>query len=265
MGWTNGGQHTATILSVNADGSMTVYDNADWNGQTSYIGVHNVYYDQQTIPTTITIWRLTTDGLYLEKGTSADEILPGTIFNDHVLGFAGSDALSGAAGNDVLDGGTGNDTLIGGIGADTMIGGADNDTYYVDNAGDVVTENVNGGADIVFASVSYTLAANVENLTLAGSANINGTGNTLSNTLTGSFSNNVLDGGAGADTMIGGDGDDTFVVDDVGDVVTESFNGGIDTVNASITFSLAALVNVEHLIQYAHGKFRQQCARRRHW
>ena len=64
----------------------------------------------------------------------------------------------------------------------------------MDNTGDVVTENANEGTDTVQASVTYTLAANVENLTLTGTGNINGTGNTLDNVIIGNSGNNVLTG-----------------------------------------------------------------------
>ena len=94
-----------------------------------------------------------------------------------------------------------------------MIGGAGNDTYVVDATGDVVTELRPAGTDLVQSSASYTLSANVENLTLTGTGNINATGNTLNNMLTGNAGNNILDGGAGNDTMAGGAGNDTYVVD----------------------------------------------------
>lgn len=98
---------------------------------------------------------------------------------------------------------------------------AGNDCYVVDNASDLVIEEVNAGMDTVQASVSYTLGANLENLKLAGSAAIDGRGNTLANMLTGNAAanflhggdgNDVLDGQAGKDMVVGGAGNDTFLM-----------------------------------------------------
>ena len=104
-------------------------------------------------------------------------------------------------------------------GADTLVGLAEDDAYYVDNAGDVVVEQVGEGYDFVESIVSHTLTANVEELRLIGAANISGTGNALDNMLWGNVGNNRLDGGAGNDAMGGAEGNDTYGVDSVGDVL----------------------------------------------
>ena len=81
------------------------------------------------------------------------------------------------------------------------------------------------------ASVSYTLGGNVENLTLTGTGNINGTGNTLNNTLTGNAGNNTLNGGTGADTLTGGAGNDTLLGGSGSDTFVYMAGHGSDTVN----------------------------------
>jgi Ca2+-binding RTX toxin-like protein len=186
------------------------------------------------------------DGTAWDAPAMAAAAALGTTGDDQLFGFTDQNtSLSGLAGNDSLNTFAGNDMLDGGLGIDTMAGGMGNDLYIADNLGDVVTEALNAGTDTVQASISYTLGANVENLTLTGSAAINGTGNTLNNTLTGNDAANVLDGGAGTDTMAGGLGNDSYAVDSAADVVTEAVNAGTDTVLAGVTYTLGA--NVENL------------------
>ena len=145
----------------------------------------------------------------------------------------------GGAGNDTLKGNDAANTLIGGAGIDTMQGGLGNDTYEVTDVGDVVTEGLNEGTDTTWSYIAnYTLAANVEQLVLGGTAAINGTGNALDNALTGNAAANILDGGAGNDTLVGGLGNDTYLVDNIGDIVIELLTEGTETVSSSITYSL---------------------------
>lgn len=120
------------------------------------------------------------------------------------------DTLTGNDGDNSLDGGAGNDALDGGAGLDTLKGGAGNDSYVVDDAGDVIDENLNQGSDKVSSSVTYSLSDNVENLTLTGLSVINGTGNGQANALTGNTAANQLKGGAGNDTLDGKQGKDTL-------------------------------------------------------
>jgi Ca2+-binding RTX toxin-like protein/glucose/arabinose dehydrogenase len=133
--------------------------------------------------------------------------------NVETLVLQGSANLQGYgnSGANKLYGNSGNNLLNGGAGADIMVGGAGNDVYFVDDAGDLVGENASEGTDAVFATVNYTLSANVETLVLQGSGNLSGTGNALANKLHGNSGDNSLDGGADADLLRGNGGNDTFV------------------------------------------------------
>ncbi|HEY4731993.1 MAG TPA: calcium-binding protein, partial [Gammaproteobacteria bacterium] len=172
------------------------------------------------------------------------------------LTLTGTSAINGTGNslNNVLIGNSAANTLSGGTGSDTMSGGLGNDTYVVDNTGDIVTENADEGTDLVQSSVTYTLANNVENLTLTGTSSRSGTGNALNNiltgnsavnTLTGGAGNDTLNGGSGADILIGGTGDDIYVRDNSSDTVTENANEGIDLVQSSVTYTLGN--NAENL------------------
>jgi Ca2+-binding RTX toxin-like protein len=156
----------------------------------------------------------------------------------------GSVYATGNSLNNVITGNVGNNRLDGVTGDDTLVGGAGNDIYVI-NGGDVITEKANEGPDTVWSTMTYSLGANFENLTLQGNAAINATGNALNNVLIGNAANNSLSGGAGNDTMLGGAGNDTYSVDSTLDVVTENLNEGTDTVLSTVTYTLG--VNVENL------------------
>ncbi|MBA3623379.1 MAG: heme peroxidase, partial [Methylibium sp.] len=185
------------------------------------------------------------------------------------LTLTGAAAINGT-GNELANRITGNaaaNVLNGLGGIDTLIGGAGNDTYVVDGTGDVVTEALNEGTDLVQvigATASYTLGANVENLTRTGAGAFAATGNELGNrlqtnggadtllglggndTLLAGGGNDLLDGGTGADSMSGQAGNDTYVVDNTGDTVVEAAGGGTDTVQTTLgSYALGA--NVENL------------------
>lgn len=168
----------------------------------------------------------------------------GTAGADALMGGSGADRLFGLGGNDTLVGNDGNDTLDGGTGTDSMVGGLGDDVYIVDAATDIVVESASAGTDTVQTTVTLSaLAGNVENLVLLGSSALNGTGNTLANLIIGNSAANAINGGSGADTLQGGGGNDTYTVDNTGDVVIELAGEGIDLVNASVNYTLAAEVD----------------------
>ena len=165
------------------------------------------------------------------EGDAGNDQLTGGTGNDRLLGGTGNDRLAGDDGNDVLAGGDGDDTLAGGAGSDALAGGAGadkldggigrddlrgdagNDAYVIEHALDIDKSRADAGVDLVFASISYALGAQQENLTLTGSAALNATGNAFANILLGNARDNRLDGGAGVDRLRGGDGNDTLVYD----------------------------------------------------
>ncbi|MGE7966614.1 calcium-binding protein, partial [Pseudomonas sp. NPDC089918] len=213
----------------------------------------------------------------IERGTSLAEIDTVLSSINYTLGsnlenltLTGSDNLDGTGNalSNRLVGNNGNNTLDGGLGADVMIGGSGNDTYIVDNLKDAITEisTLASEIDTVRSSVSWTLGANLENLTLTGSDNLTGVGNTLNNVLTGNSGNNVLNGGTGLDTLIGGAGDDTYVLDQAGELalLQETADQGRDLLNityastpttGTVDLSQSNLQNVENVTLTGLGAF----------
>ncbi|QYZ69151.1 beta strand repeat-containing protein [Neotabrizicola shimadae] len=233
---------TANINGTGNALNNTLYANAGNNildGQGGSDTVSYASYDLQTL-----------GGSSLTTQTETQSVAAGGVTVDlTITGFQdtrgsgydqliGIENLTGSRFNDDLTGNSGDNILDGGEGADVLTGGKGNDTYYVDGADVVVELNGSGdGIDIVYSEVSYRLTANVENLTLIGSA-VTGYGNSLNNRLVGNTGSNFLDGGAGADKMDGGSGNDTFVADNLGDEISDS--SGTELVLSYVNYSLGS-------------------------
>lgn len=214
----------------------------------------------------------------IAEGTLIEEVLAGS-GSDYILGNGANNLIRGGAGRDTIYGFSGNDRLYGDQGADRLIGGQGNDIYFAD-MNDTLIEAAGAGIDLVYSHVNFRLGAHLENLNLSlGSARY-GTGNWLDNRLIGNNAINVLQGlagndtleglggndtiyggngndrivgGAGRDLLSGGAGNDTYVTDgrDVISEGTAGAAGGIDTVRAAVTVSLAT--NVENLVMVSGG------------
>lgn len=189
---------------------------------------------------------------------------------DHIenltLGEGGAYSGTGDAIGNVIKGNSANNLLDGKAGADTMDGAGGADTYIVDVAADQASEAGYSAGDLVKAAVSYTLGANIENLTLTGTSGTSGTGNNLDNVVTGNAGNNRLDGLQGYDTLVGGAGndsltgsdgldelagglgDDRYLVAYDSDDIVEAAAQGTDTVVATVSTGYTLSANVENLV-----------------
>ncbi len=211
-----GGAGADTLAGGAGDDTYVIENTGDLIVENASEGSDTVQCNFSQYALTDNVENLTFTTPYYEHnygtGNALDNVLTGSSGADNLYGQDGNDTLAGNAGNDYLDGGTG---------ADTMIGGTGNDTYVLDTPADIVIEQANQGNDTIISHFSYTLGNDVENLYLAGTDNLSGTGNELDNILQGNSGNNILQGGAGndtligtegADTLMGGTGDDTYVI-----------------------------------------------------
>lgn len=176
------------------------------------------------------------------SGTAALNIYASAVTNAlTITGNSGGNRITGTEFDDIIDGGAGNDT---------MNGGAGDDTYYIDSSADKTSERANSGTDTVIASVTYKLGTYVDVLTLSGTANIDGTGNTIDNQINGNSGANLLDGGRGDDILSGGDGADTLF----GNYGDDTLTGGLGADAFLFKNAPRAASGVDLILDFSHAE-----------
>lgn len=240
----DGGQGADSLFGGDGDDTFIVSDTLIFNDSSVRDGF---FGDNGTDTLDLTNYINTTRGFVVDLtaqtlvwgGSSVARVqnvenVRGTDFGDTMTGDIGGNVLNGFAGNDSIDGGRGNDTLEGGAGRDTLVGGNGNDVYFAAE-GDTIVEDATAGTDKVYSSTNFALSANLESLTLLGTAAINGSGNAGANLIIGNNAANSLFGGAGADTLLGGAGNDRLN--------GETFAAGFDTAAAQVYRLYLAVLN----------------------
>jgi Ca2+-binding RTX toxin-like protein len=217
-----GGGVNSTLDGGNGIDSAKV----DYNGATSGVTADFTAVLGGATATIGGITLVSIEHIQVVNGSAYDDVFDASADLYSIITY-GNMSLYGNAGNDTLIGSSGNNSLDGGTGDDFMSGGAGNDSYSVDSLFDVVVEGAGGGIDSIRATISYTLATDLEHLTLSGTAALDGTGNSVANQLTGNTGANMLSGldgddmiiaNGGADVLIGGTGRDQMYGDAGADI-----------------------------------------------
>ena len=221
-----GGYHQGRIVKVNSplihEDTKKPYGtivSSDYHSMDIYMeAAHSL--DSQLPNTTTTVTGKSVHGFNLNSFDvtyQAQVILPMLETKGTADGYTWDGKISpkfvAMTGDNFLDG-TGKSYYSGD--KNVMIGGVGNDTYDVDNNQDLIIEKANAGTDLINSFVSFTLPANVENLTLKSTMgadydDFTATGNELNNVLDDNEGDNVLSGLTGNDTLIGGVGKDTLI------------------------------------------------------
>lgn len=183
-------------------------------------------------------------------GGSGNDLIRGGALTSIIYGGVGNDILVATSNNEILEGGIGNDILYG-IGNSILNGGSGNDTYVVGSASDIAYDLA--GIDTVLSSVDYSLGQGIENLTLFGTSNAGGAGNSLNNVITGNIANNTLLGGDGNDVINGADGNDFVGGENGNDTLyggsgDDTLEGGDGTVSTEINKLYGGIGNDTYLI-----------------
>ena len=229
------GSGTDLVLSYGTSDSLTLHNYFSSPNKVENFTFSDVTWNEAAILAKV-----------ITMGTAGNDTLNSyNTWGNRMQGLGGSDTLSGGAQADLMSGGTGNDslvgyggndTLIGGTGADALYGGSGDDTYYVDDVGDLVSEDTTQGTDKVYSYLAdYTLTANVENARIMATGVAKLTGNELNNTIQAGLGSNEIDGGEGTA--------DTVSYQYASGAVTVSLTSGTAT-KGSVGDTLANLENV---------------------
>lgn len=167
-------------------------------------------------------------------GTSGNDNIKGTNYNDLIIAFEGNDKVNGSNGDDCIVGNEGNDKLNGSNGEDVIFGNNGDDTLDGSNGDDLLiagegNDRIFGtnGNDRIFAGDGDDKieASNGNDYVIAGSGNDKidaGNGNDY---VEGNEGNDQMRGRNGNDTLIGGPDSDQAR----GDLGTDTCDAEVET------------------------------------